>query len=145
MKKTLILFLFFLVQSNAYSFVTGRYRGVSSDGQHSCELDIIQNLKSITINALECVDETLGRRLSAEPKEWPYGITKVYFKEFKMTMTHDVSLNKYIMNYSNEKKSDSYDEELIYKGNKTAHFKFSITDKDIFYPWFDLDMTLIEN
>jgi hypothetical protein len=144
MKNTLILFLFFLIQSNSYSFETGRYRGISSDGQEACDLDIVQNAQSITINTLDCVNETLGRRVTAEPKEWAYGITKKYFKEFKMTMTHNISLNRYLMNYSNEKKSDSYDEELIYKGNKTAHFKFSITDKNIFYPWFDLDLTLLE-
>ena len=145
MKKFLILALFFTINTNAFSFETGKYHGSSPDGTQTCDLDITQHEASYIINSLECEDQTLGRKFGGgEPKELEYGKTKKYFKQFKMTMTIDVSANKYTMNYSNKKLTESYDEELSVVDDKLTHFKFSITHENVFYSWFDLDMAMIE-
>jgi hypothetical protein len=134
------LFLILSFPLLAFSFETGKYSGTSIDGQQECRLDITQNENSFTIHSYECVDNVLGRSFTSEEKEWIFGKTKTYFPEFKMTMTTDVKLDKYTMNYSNRKKTESYDEELTNIGNHSISVKFSITHENVYNPWFDLVM-----
>jgi hypothetical protein len=144
MRFYLFIAIFMTTNSVAYSFETGRYIGVSADNEQACELDIVQNQKSITINKLECVDENRGRRVTAEPKELLYGIVKKYIKEFKMTMTITVKPESYIMNYSNKKKTESYDEALIFVSKTDVHYTFSIIQENIYHSWFDIVLKKID-
>ena len=87
----------------------------------------------------------MGREINSDgPKTWEFGITKTYFKEFDMTMTTNVALNLYTMNYSTPDMSESYDEKLISENSNSAHYTFSIIHENIFYPWFDVEMKLIK-
>lgn len=141
--KILLFFIVCLIQTVAYSFDSGKYRGESADGAQFCELDIEQKSKSQVINKLNCEDTLLGRSISAEPKEWPFGTTKQYFPEPKMTMTIEVAANLHRMNYSNKKRSESYDKELTAKDKKTIHYKYSITQEGKLNVWFDMDLKFI--
>jgi hypothetical protein len=143
--KTLSLIFLSLIISSAYSFETGKYRGETADGSQYCELDIIQNAKSHTINNLNCEDLNLGRSITAEPKEWPFGKTKQYFQEQKMTMTIEVAINLHKMNYSNKKKTESYDKVLTSKDAKTINYNFSITQEGKLNTWFDIDMKFLSH
>lgn len=138
--KNLMIALLCLVHASAYAFESGRYRGETANGSQYCEIEIEQNPKSHTINKLSCEDVTLGRTISAEPKEWPFGTTRQYFPEFKMTMTIEVAANSHKMNYSNKKRTESYDKEVTAKDKKTIHFKYSITQDGKLNTWFDMDL-----
>lgn len=141
--KILPFFLLCFIPLSSYAFESGKYRGETDDGSQYCELDIVQHTKSHTINNLICEDLTLERSIKAEPKEWPFGITKQYFREHKMTMTIEVAANLHKMNYSNKKQTNSYDEELSSVDGKKIHYKFSITEEGNFSQWFDMDLEFI--
>ena len=138
--KTYSLILLSLLYSSAHAFETGKYRGETADGSQYCELDLVQYENSYFINTLNCEDLSLERTIESEPKELFYGKTKKYFAQYKMTMSIEVAPNLYKMNYSNKKKTDSYDKELIAKDENTIHFNFSITQQGQFDQWFDLDL-----
>jgi hypothetical protein len=138
--KILLIALVCLFQSTAYSFETGKYHAESADGSQSCQLDIEQKANSHIIHKLNCEDSTLGRSITADTKEWLFGTTKKYFPEFKMTMTIEVAENLHKMNYSNKKRTESYDKEFTAKDKKTIHFKYSVIHEGTMNVWFDMDL-----
>lgn len=145
MTRTLAtLFCALCVSMNVYSFETGKYHGVSANKNQVCDLDLIQNADSVTVNKFECIDNAEQIEIGMDPTVRPFGHFEEYDAEHDLTLIADTSADFMKATIRNADASESFNEEIIRTGTGKIQYRFFTVNSGSAKTWFDVPLTKIK-
>ena len=130
-----------LLSTYAYSFETGVYHGESANHRQVCDLNIVQNVNSISINQFECHDLDTTMSTSLDPSTYDFGHFEQSDPSQGLALTADISEDGMTYVVRSLSSSESMNESLKVAGKGTVHFNLQASDGNTSTTYFDLNLT----
>ncbi|MFA6238713.1 MAG: hypothetical protein WC635_15365 [Bacteriovorax sp.] len=128
-----------LAIQSAFSFETGNYHGVN--GTQVCDLDMVQNLKSVTLNKLTCQETAQNYDVDLEPTELHFGHFEIYDEAANTYVTADATADRMNLVIKDNTNKVTFFQELVNLGSKKVQFRFQIASNGNTMTWFDVVLT----